>query len=107
VTAKAVLDAAKEANVKDYQHLFVIGFAITADARAEIEGGEEVLGLPATYVAATMDLQMGDLLRHQRSSQIFAVCGLPEIEHWMLPEPAEDGTPRGRCACSAWTCSSR
>ena len=38
VTAKAVLDAAKEANVKGYKHLFVIGFAITADARADIRG---------------------------------------------------------------------
>ncbi len=94
VTAKAVLDAAKEANVRNYHHLFVIGFAITADARREIEGGEDVLGLPATYATATMDLQMGDLLKNQRSSQIFAVCGVPEIECRMLPEPAEDGTPR-------------
>jgi adenine-specific DNA-methyltransferase len=94
VTAKAVLDAAKEANAKNYHHLFVIGFAITADARREIEGGEDALGLPATFVTATMDLQMGDLLKTQRSSQIFAVCGLPEIAVTRLPEPAEDGTPR-------------
>jgi len=94
VTAKAVLDAAKEANVKGYRHLFVIGFAITADARAEIEGGEDALGLPATYVSTTMDLQMGDLLKNQRSSQIFAVCGLPDIAILPLPDAAEDGTPR-------------
>lgn len=94
VTAKAVLDAAKEANVKGYRHLFVIGFAITADARREIEGGEDALGLPATFVTATMDLQMGDLLKTQRSSQIFAVCGLPEIAVTRLPEAADDGTPR-------------
>jgi adenine-specific DNA-methyltransferase len=94
VTAKAVLDAAKEANVKGFRHLFVIGFAITADARAEIEGGEAALGLPATYVTATMDLQMGDLLRTSRASQIFAVCGLPEISITRVAEAAEDGTPR-------------
>lgn len=94
VTAKAVLDAAKEANAKNFRHLFVIGFAITADARAEIEGGEDGLGLPATYVTATMDLQMGDLLRTSRASQIFAVCGMPEIAITRLPEAAEDGTPR-------------
>lgn len=36
--------------------------------------------LPATYVQATPDLMMGDLLKNMRSSQIFSVCGLPEIE---------------------------
>jgi adenine-specific DNA-methyltransferase len=94
VTAKAVLDAAKEANVKGYRHLYVIGFAITADARADIDAGEDVLGLPATFVAATMDLQMGDLLKNQRSSQIFSVCGAPDIEVTRMDEAAEDGTPR-------------
>jgi adenine-specific DNA-methyltransferase len=94
ITGRAVLDAAKEANVKGYAHLFAIGFAITAEGRSEIEGGEAALGLPATYVTATMDLQMGDLLRNQRSSQIFAVCGLPEIAIVPLADPDEDGTPR-------------
>jgi adenine-specific DNA-methyltransferase len=94
VTAKAVLDAAKEANAKNYRHLYVIGFAITADARADIDAGEDALGLPATFVAATMDLQMGDLLKNQRSSQIFSVCGAPDVEVVRLTEAAEDGTPR-------------
>lgn len=94
ITGRAVLDAAKEANVKGYAHLFAIGFAITAEGRAEIEGGEDALGLPATYVTATMDLQMGDLLRNQRSSQIFAVCGMPEIDIIELAELEADGTPR-------------
>ncbi len=94
VTAKAVLDAAKEANVKLYKHLYVIGFAITPDAQADIHAGEDTLGLPATYVSTTMDLQMGDLLKNQRSSQIFSVCGAPDIEVIPLKEAAEDGTPR-------------
>jgi adenine-specific DNA-methyltransferase len=94
VTAKAVLDAAKEANVKGYRHLYVIGFAITPDARADIDAGEDALGLPATFVAATMDLQMGDLLKNQRSSQIFSVCGAPDIAVTRLDEAADDGTPR-------------
>lgn len=94
VAAKAVLDAAKEANVKGYQHLFVIGFAITPEARKEIEGGEDLLGLPATWVTATMDLQMGDLLKNQRSSQIFAVCGLPEIEISRLALQEGSDAPR-------------
>jgi adenine-specific DNA-methyltransferase len=94
ITAKAVRDAADEAERKKYTHLFIIGFSITADARREVEAGEAVYGMPITYVTATMDLQMGDLLKNQRSSQIFAVCGLPEVEVIPLKEPAEDGTPR-------------
>ncbi len=35
--------------------------------------------VPATYVQATPDLMMGDLLKNMRSSQIFSVCGLPEV----------------------------
>ncbi len=80
--------------MKGYCHLYVIGFAITADARSDIDAGEDVPGLPATFVAATMDLQMGDLLKNQRSSQIFSVCGAPDIEVTRLAEPAEDATPR-------------
>ena len=38
------------------------------------------MGVPATYVQATPDLMMGDLLKNMRSSQIFSVCGLPEVE---------------------------
>ena len=34
---------------------------------------------PATYVQATPDLMMGDVLKTMRSSQIFSVCGLPEV----------------------------
>jgi adenine-specific DNA-methyltransferase len=95
VSAKAVLDAAKEANTKNYRHLFVIGFQITADGRREIDAGEDALGLPATYVSATMDLQLGDLLKTQRSSQIFAVCGQPDVDVLPLPPvPDGDGTPR-------------
>ena len=37
-------------------------------------------GFPATYIQATPDLMMGDLLKNMRSSQIFSVCGLPEIK---------------------------
>ena len=38
-----------------------------------------MVGIPATYVQATPDLMMGDLLKNMRSSQIFSVCGLPEV----------------------------
>lgn len=94
VTARAVLDAAKEANIKNYAHLYVVGFGFTAEAQAEIDAGEAVLGLPASRVSMTVDVLMGDLLKTQRSSQIFAITGSPEVSVVRLPEPAEDGTAR-------------
>jgi adenine-specific DNA-methyltransferase len=79
VSEKLVFNAGKEANARNYAHLLVIGFAIQPNAREMIENGESVIGIPATYVAATPDILMGDLLKTMRSSQIFSVCGLPEI----------------------------
>src|SRR5437879_5656353 len=35
---------------------------------------------PRPNVQATPDLLMGDLLKNMRSSQIFSVCGLPDIK---------------------------
>lgn len=61
-------------------HLYVIGFAIEAKARQLIDASAAMGNIPATYVQATPDLLMGDLLKNMRSSQIFSVCGLPEIE---------------------------
>src|SRR2546426_12647459 len=52
------------------------------------EGCNEILGLPATYVQATPDLMMGDLLKNMRSSQIFSVCGLPEIKVAKVQSPS-------------------
>ena len=71
--------AAKEAYGKGYGHLYVIGFAIQPDARRLVEDCEQAVGVPATYVLASMDLVMGDLLKNLRSSQIFSVCGLPDV----------------------------
>jgi adenine-specific DNA-methyltransferase len=79
VSEKLVYNAGKEANARNYSQLFVIGFAIQPNAREMIENAESVIGIPATYVAATPDIVMGDLLKTMRSSQIFSVCGLPEI----------------------------
>ncbi|MBC7946077.1 MAG: site-specific DNA-methyltransferase [Burkholderiales bacterium] len=79
VSEKLVFEAAREAYAKSYTHLYVIGFAIQANARTLIEKCAEVTGIAATYVQATPDLMMGDLLKNMRSSQIFSVCGLPEI----------------------------
>ncbi len=80
VSEKLVFEAAREAYAKSFTHLYVIGFAIQPNARTLIDNCAEVVGIPATYVQATPDLMMGDLLKHMRSSQIFSVCGLPEIK---------------------------
>jgi len=80
VSEKLVYEAAREAHAKSYSHLYVIGFAIQPNARLLIDKSSDVVGIAATYVQATPDLMMGDLLKNMRSSQIFSVCGLPEIE---------------------------
>jgi len=81
VSERLVYEAAKEAHGKgDYGHLFVVGFGIEPNARTLVEKCDEVMGIPATYVEAARDLMMGDLLKNLRSSQVFSVCGLPEIE---------------------------
>jgi adenine-specific DNA-methyltransferase len=79
VTETLVHQALREANMKGYTHLYVIGFAIQPNARKLIDDGG-LIGVPATYVQATPDLMMGDLLKSLRSSQIFSVCGFPEVE---------------------------
>lgn len=79
VSSKLVSNAAREAYQKSYAHLYVIGFAIQPDARKFVEACDTVGGIPATYVQATPDLMMGDLLKNMRSSHIFSVCGLPEV----------------------------
>jgi adenine-specific DNA-methyltransferase len=80
VSEKLVHEAAFEARGKGYAHLYVIGFAIQPNARNLIENCEAVMSIPATYVQATPDLMMGDLVKTMRSSQIFSVCGLPEVK---------------------------
>jgi len=74
-----VAEAAEEARAKQYARLFVIGFAIEPKARTTINDCEAAFGVAAEYVQATPDLNMGDLLKTQRSSQIFAVCGRPDV----------------------------
>ena len=79
VSEALVFEAAREAYAKGYGHLYVVGFAIQPNARRLIEDCEQAVGAPATYVQASMDLVMGDLLKNLRSSQIFSVCGLPDV----------------------------
>ena len=71
-------EAACETHGKGYAHLYVIGFAIQPNARALVEQCDGVFGVAATYVQATPDLMMGDLLKIMRLSQIFNVRGTPD-----------------------------
>lgn len=91
VTEQMVFAAAKEANLKNYAHLYVVGFAIQPGASRLIQSAEAMVGLPATYVQASMDLQMGDLLKTTRASQIFAVTGAPDIRLVRLGQRGGNG----------------
>jgi adenine-specific DNA-methyltransferase len=71
-----VHQAIREPNMKGYAHLYVVGFAIQHHARRLIDEADTI-GVPATYVQDTPD--MGDRRKSLRSSQIFSVCGLPEV----------------------------
>jgi len=94
VSEKLVNAALSEARLKGYTHLYVVGFAIQPHARTLIDSADAMGLVPATYVQATPDLMMGDLLKNMRSSQIFSVCGLPDVKvHTVKPEVA-GGPPR-------------
>jgi adenine-specific DNA-methyltransferase len=92
VTRRLVEEAWGEAQLpgRGYKHLYVIGFAIEPDARQRIDDYYTKLGLPVTYVQATPDVLMGDLLKNMRSSQIFSVCGQPDVTLTPVAAP-QDG----------------
>ncbi len=94
ISETLVFEAAREAHGKSYTHLYVIGFAIQPNARRLIEDCESAIGIAATYVQATPDLMMGDLLKTMRSSQIFSVCGMPDIRLEKLPAGGSGQPPR-------------
>lgn len=56
-----------------------------------IEKNAEMGSIPATYIQATTDLTMGDLLKNMRSSQIFSVCGMPEVKLIRQKSKAKSG----------------
>jgi adenine-specific DNA-methyltransferase len=86
VAEVAVLNAWQEATAKGFVHLYVIGFAIEPKARQAIDE-YSAMGMPTTYVQATPDILMGDLLKNMRSSQIFSVCGQPDVAVREVPPP--------------------
>jgi adenine-specific DNA-methyltransferase len=93
VSEKLVYEAAREAHLRNYEQLLVIGFAIEPNARVLVDKIEAQIGIPAIYVQATPDLAMGDLLKTMRSSQLFSVAGLPDIAIRKV-EPEDKGGPQ-------------
>jgi adenine-specific DNA-methyltransferase len=91
VSERLVQEAIKEANMKGYSQLYVIGFAINPEARLLVEQSSQFMDIGTTYVQATPDLLMGDLLKNMRSSQIFSVCGLPEVEVKKVKKNGKNG----------------
>jgi adenine-specific DNA-methyltransferase len=53
-----------------------------------------VAAISTTYGTATNDFAMGDLLKTMRSSQIFSVCGIPEVAILKLAPEKAGGPPR-------------
>ena len=105
MSSKLVSNAAREAYQKSYSHLYVVGFAIEPEARKFVDACETVGGIAATYVQATPDLMMGDLLKNMRSSHIFSVCGLPEIR--VGRKKAQERRSFGTWNCWGWMSSTR
>jgi adenine-specific DNA-methyltransferase len=93
VSEKLVYEAVSEAYMKHFEQLLVIGFAIEPNARSFIDKAEQLIGIPVTYVQATPDLVMGDLLKTMRSSQLFSVAGLPDVSIRKV-DPEEKGGPQ-------------
>ena len=94
INESSVYRAVREAHLRSYEQLLVIGFAIEPGAREFVEKAELQVGIPATYVQATPDLVMGDLLKTMRSSQIFSVAGLPDVAVRKLATDEESGEAR-------------
>jgi adenine-specific DNA-methyltransferase len=79
VTSNLVFEATSEAKHRRYEALYVFGFAVDPKAHEFLHDAKRA-GLPATYVAVTPDVAMDDLLKTNRSSEIFSVTGLPDVE---------------------------
>lgn len=88
IGSEYVFNAHTEALQQGYQQLFLFGFAIDAKAREMLAK----LKLPTTYVAVTPDVVMSDLLKTSRSSEIFSITGLPDVQ-LEAADRDKDGTP--------------
>lgn len=98
ISEQVVIEAAREARVKKFSRLVAIGFAIEPAARRSMNGKKNSSGIPAIYVQASTDLIMDDLLKNMHSSQIFAVCGQPDVN------VAVASRKQGECLYQAQLC---
>jgi adenine-specific DNA-methyltransferase len=87
IGSEYVFNAHTEALQQGYSQLFLFGFAIQAKAREMLEK----LKLPTTYVAVAPDVVMSDLLKTTKSSEIFSITGLPDVD--VEPAGEKDGEP--------------
>jgi len=95
ISEKLIYEAVTEAHMKHFDQLLLIGFAIEPNARGFVSKAEQMVGIPVTYVQATPDLVMGDLLKTTRSSQLFSVAGLPDVALRRLPDDRYEVELRG------------
>lgn len=90
INSNDVLEAAREAHYLKFDALYFFGFAIQAKTRELIENRGK-LKLPCSYVAVTPDVVMSDLLKTNKTSEIFSVTGLPDIDFGLTGSPSPTG----------------
>jgi adenine-specific DNA-methyltransferase len=90
ISSDVVFEAAREALLLSYSHLYFFGFAIQAKARELLEDRKK-LRVPCTYVTVTPDVAMSDLLKTSRASEIFSVTGLPDAVARKTGKKNDDG----------------
>lgn len=87
IGSEYVFNAHTEALQQGYSQLFLFGFAIQAKAREMLDK----MKLPTTYVAVAPDVVMSDLLKTTKSSEIFSITGLPDVD--VEPAGEKDSEP--------------
>ena len=75
IPANLVQEAASEAMQKGFQKFFMIGFAFDASARTV----SEKMGIPTQCVEVAYDMEMNDLLKTSKESEIFTITGAPDV----------------------------
>lgn len=91
VTSHLAFEATSEAKHRGYEALYVFGFAVDPKAHEFLLDPKKA-GLPAQYVAVTPDVVMDDLLKTNRSSEIFSVTGLPDVDVRKVKSAKGDAT---------------
>jgi adenine-specific DNA-methyltransferase len=91
IDSGTVLEAAREAWYSKFDALYFFGFAIQAKARELIENRGK-LKLSCSYVSVTPDVVMSDLLKTSKSSEIFSITGLPDVDCKPSGGNASDGS---------------